>query len=360
MQVNAAGDQRDQSPYTIEARILAATWWHESNKNKYDMQLIRTKFSERFDGDPPRGDRIKEWEEKLFTTGSINDKPIHGRPKERTSLEVMQSVEQSPSVSIRRRAVELDMTKSTMHNVLKKDLKLKPFRPIAVQYLSPEDKENRVVQCQAILDAFPDKHSQNKTFFSDECSVYGDGNSRTIVWAKENPHYYEQIKQYPPQIMVWCAMNANCLIGPFICEGRITADSYLNMLENQFLPELRRRRITNSIFQQDGAPAHTAIRTRDFLNNHFPNRWIGKHGPVPWPPRSPDLTTPDNALWGILKKRVIHCQPENQQQLITVVKTILNEIGEDKGLLQRMSNRTWRRIALTVEVAGDQVDPHDI
>lgn len=316
MEVNAAGDHRDQSPYTIEARILVATWWHESNKGKYDMQLIRTKFSQRFDGDPPRGDRIKEWEEKLFTTGSINDKIIHGRPNHRKSDELVQnveqSVEQSPSLSIRSRAMQLNMTKSTLHNIMKKDLKFKPFRPMTVQYLTPEDKQNRVFQCQALLEAYPDKETQNKVFFSDECSVYGDGNSRTVVWAKENPHYYEQIKQYPPNIMVWCAVNANCLIGPFVCHGRITADSYIDMLENQFLPELQRRRIRNPVFQQDGAPAHTAIRSREFLNRHFPNRWIGKHGPLQWPPRSPDLTTPDNAIWGILKKQVIHCQPKNR------------------------------------------------
>jgi len=28
---------------------------------------------------------------------------------------------------------------------------------------------------------------------------------------------------------------------------------------------------------------------RMFLNQRFPNRWIGRGGPVLWPPRSPDL-----------------------------------------------------------------------
>ena len=53
MDINATGDHRDQSPYTIEARILVATWQHESNKEKYDLQLICTNFSQRFDGNLP-------------------------------------------------------------------------------------------------------------------------------------------------------------------------------------------------------------------------------------------------------------------------------------------------------------------
>lgn len=36
----------------------------------------------------------------------------------------------------------------------------------------------------------------------------------------------------------------------------------------------------------------------------FPNRWIGRDGPILWPPRSPDLTPLDFFLWGYLKDKV--------------------------------------------------------
>jgi hypothetical protein len=26
---------------------------------------------------------------------------------------------------------------------------------------------------------------------------------------------------------------------------------------------------------------------------HFPGRWVGRDGPIPWPPRSPDITPLD-------------------------------------------------------------------
>ena len=139
------------------------------------------------------------------------------------------------------------MAKSTLFDLMKKDLQYKPFRPITVQYLSPEDKQNRVIACRRILNAFRVKNARNETFFTDECSIYADGKSKTVVWAKENPYYYEQIKQYPPHIMVWCAISAKCLIGPFICHGRITSENYIQMLQDQFLPALRQQRIHNEI-----------------------------------------------------------------------------------------------------------------
>ena len=35
-----------------------------------------------------------------------------------------------------------------------------------------------------------------------------------------------------------------------------------------------------------------------FLDATFPNRWIGRDGPTPWPPRSPDITPLDIFFYG--------------------------------------------------------------
>ena len=41
-----------------------------------------------------------------------------------------------------------------------------------------------------------------------------------------------------------------------------------------------------------------------FLNATFPNRWIGRDDPTPWPPRSPDITPLDFFLWEYDKDKV--------------------------------------------------------
>jgi len=57
-------------------------------------------------------------------------------------------------------------------------------------------------------------------------------------------------------------------------------------------------------FQQDGAPPHWGSHVRRFLDATFPNRWIGRDGPTPWPPRSPDITPFDFFLWRYVKDKV--------------------------------------------------------
>ncbi|EZA55357.1 hypothetical protein X777_04810 [Ooceraea biroi] len=51
----------------------------------------------------------------------------------------------------------------------------------------------------------------------------------------------------------------------------------------------------------DGAPPDFAVIVRNFLNETYNNNWIGRGGPVPWPPRSPDFNPLDFCIWGYLK-----------------------------------------------------------
>jgi len=46
-------------------------------------------------------------------------------------------------------------------------------------------------------------------------------------------------------------------------------------------------------FQQDGARAHTANESMTIVLDMFPGHLISRFRDVPWPPRSPDLSTCD-------------------------------------------------------------------
>ena len=48
--------------------------------------------------------------------------------------------------------------------------------------------------------------------------------------------------------------------------------------------------VSRVIFMQDGASPHFSCFVADVLNEVFPDAWIGRGGPIPWPPRSPDLS----------------------------------------------------------------------
>ncbi|KAJ8932535.1 hypothetical protein NQ318_014937, partial [Aromia moschata] len=77
---------------------------------------------------------------------------------------------------------------------------------------------------------------------------------------------------------------------------------------------------TRMFFQQDGCPAHHAVTVRNWLNSEFNEHWIGRDGPILWPPRSPDLIILDFYLWGHLKQIVYREPLENdEEQLKTLV-----------------------------------------
>ena len=90
-------------------------------------------------------------------------------------------------------------------------------------------------------------------------------------------------------------------------EGTITGNTYLDMLRDFLEPQLEQDGILDSVvFQQDGAPPHFALAVRAYLNQRFPNRWIGRGSPRTWPSRSPDLMPLDFFAWGFIKAQVYH------------------------------------------------------
>ena len=61
--------------------------------------------------------------------------------------------------------------------------------------------------------------------------------------------------------------------------------------------------------QHDGAAPHYALCSRQVVNEIFDEKWIGRSGPVAWPPRLTDLTSPAYFLYGFVKKRVMAVAP---------------------------------------------------
>lgn len=179
-------------------------------------------------------------------------------------------------------------------------------------------------------------------------------NSHT--WALENPHAIRETRyQHRFSVNVWAGIIDDHLIGPHIIPNRFTAAHYLEFLEDT-LPELlddvplALRR--NMWYQHDGAPIHTAGPISAWLANHYPQRWIGRRGPVPWPARSPDLTPLDFYLWGCLKEQV-YCVPiDSIEQLINRLQQAAAEIRQRPEQLRNVQHSSVRRCEACVERNG--------
>jgi len=70
------------------------------------------------------------------------------------------------------------------------------------------------------------------------------------------------------------------------------------------------------------------------VQNTFPGHLISRFGDVPWPPRSPDLSTCDFFLWGYLKLSVYAHKPRTLNDLKEAVRQEIRPI--DRQLLARV------------------------
>jgi len=90
---------------------------------------------------------------------------------------------------------------------------------------------------------------------------------------------------------------------------------------------------------------HTGVHMfAAFWMQLFPNRWIGKDGPTPWPPRSPDITLLDLFLWGYVKDKVLSTPVPDITNLKARITDAFATVFED------MLENTWREIDCRLDV----------
>jgi hypothetical protein len=59
-----------------------------------------------------------------------------------------------------------------------------------------------------------------------------------VFWSKENPHFIEELEQNLPHVMIWAGMDSKRLFGPYLFDGPVNQYTYLDMLQNWFVPQL--------------------------------------------------------------------------------------------------------------------------
>jgi len=90
----------------------------------------------------------------------------------------------------------------------------------------------------------------------------------------------------------------------------VNAEHYNHMMENFFLPEVRRNNwnMVRAWFQQDGATALAARLSMNTPRAAFPGQLLCRFGDNKWPFNSPDLTAPDFSM-GVFESSSFYSHP---------------------------------------------------
>ena len=76
------------------------------------------------------------------------------------------------------------------------------------------------------------------------------------------------------------------------------------------------------IYQQDGAPAHTSIKTQDWCRENLPFFFEKEV----WPPSSPDSSPLDYFVWGVAERDVNRSAHQSKESLITAIKEVFGDL----------------------------------
>ncbi|CAF1581905.1 unnamed protein product [Rotaria sp. Silwood1] len=324
--------------------------------------IVERKLKVEFGKNAPKKDCIIATFQRFCETGSVEDRERSGRPSTITEdmvEEVRDAIDDEPQSSVRTIATDCSIPKTTTHRIMTEYLLLKPYKAQFVQQLFEEDLQDRVEMCKILIPMLQDNAIQGNIFFSDEAVFYLHGlvNKHNIrYWSESNPNVTIETVMKSPKINVWCAMSKYRLIGPFYFqEDTVHGKDYLSMLQDFFLPEIKRlRKVRSVIFQQDGAPAHFSADVRHYLNDQFPDRWIGRGGSIRWAPRSPDLTPLDFYLWGHLKNNVYQSPIKDLDELKTRIHNEIKSIS--KTTLSNVFSNIIKRMELCISVDGDHFE----
>ena len=91
------------------------------------------------------------------------------------------------------------------------------------------------------------------------------------------------------------------------------------------------RKFQSMLDLHDEAPPQFSRVARQFLNQHFANKWIG---PIAWPARSLDLNPLDFHSWEHLKSFVYATSIENAEILRNRIEQGFRQIRETPGMIE--------------------------
>lgn len=305
---------------------------------------------------------------KFRETGSVNRKEGSGRPSTDEVLEtgVLGEIFLNPRRSLREmeQVIGKSVHFSTIRRLLKKH-KFRPYKQRIVHELCDGDEDRRLEYCEMMSERFlQDPELIKSICFSDESVFFLDGRVNTQnsrYWSQTNPHeFYESRSQFPRKLNVWAGIFRSKIVGPFFFDGNLDGPKYLEMLEQQIVPRIREISVETNLpvqqayFQQDGAPPHYSLIARAFVDLAFPGRWIGRRGPIEWPPRSPDLTPLDFFLWGHLKTVVYDTKPVDLEDLRARIVLACAEITSEE--IDNVYRQAEQRLYLCMEVGGGHIE----
>ena len=227
---------------------------------------------------------------------------------------------------------------------------LRTYKPARKPKLNKRLKKLRNEWARHHLHWTSDKWS--RIAFSDESSFSLSRDNAQYVHRRVGERYDEKCvlaheNRSKGNCMIWGAFSVNGYTPLFRVQGgTLNSERYQSLLKNVLLPHLLILLPTGGQFQQDNAPAHGSISTKDFFHKNGVNVF-------PWPSNSPDMSPIEN-VWGrmecILKRD--YEMPTDSDQLFGTLEEIWEELMNNAQYRLNLICSMTDRVTALAAVSG--------
>ncbi len=166
-----------------------------------------------------------------------------------------------------------------------------------------------------------------------------------IVWARNRKDVPPvEVEQYSVAVRVWGGVSAKGKTRLIFYDGDLTAKKYRDEILKKVKPDFRNifgARNNSWTFVHDGASAHKAKLTNEWLSENVPNH-ISSGPEGEWPAKSGDLNSPIEHAWGDMEGKLLQCRPKTIAALKRKLKKLWQEL--DDATVRRDAENVTNRL----------------
>ena len=271
-----------------------------------------------------------------FKEGGGRSLPVHrhggGKPRKIspiTQRSLQRQVRRNPTLTARALKEQNQQTLGEVSiRTIQETLHDAGYRKVAARRkpaITPSQRKKRI--------AFAKKYSEwdlakwRSVLWTDEATFFVSDPKGKRVWKAPgadplDPNLLATSVKHPSFVMVWGGFGYHGVTPLIVLPPKetVTKEKYYLLL-NERLEECFEKTQT-SIFQQDGAPAHTAKLVKGWLED------CGIEYIPDWPGNSPDISPVEN-LWAILKQKVKDADTSSIEKLTAALHSAWDQISSD-------------------------------
>jgi hypothetical protein len=181
-----------------------------------------------------------------------------------------------------------------------------------------------------------------KVVFSDE-SMFQLFRHGKALWGKKRQKRARP--KHPPQFMVWGGISYRGNTCLKVINGSVKKEDYMQIMDECLLENSNCLYPDGWIYQQDNAPPHVAVLTKEwFVENQV--------DVLDWPPGSPDLN-PIEMIWAIMKQKLDNIMCSNLDEWKAEVMKVWDELKAET-ITSLIESMEWR-LRECIRVKGETI-----